>query len=293
MRLRIGLLVLVLVAVAAGVVALSRGDAPPPRPVANKAFPSVRPARPVVVWAVGDGAAGKPAAAALSRRMAADHPDRVLYLGDVYERGTPKEMRAFMTDAYGPLLHRMLPTPGNHEWPRHPSGYDAFWRRVTGEPTPPWYEVRLGSWTVLSLNSEAPHGSGSEQVRWLRSRLVAARGRCTMAFWHRPRFSAGSHGDQGDVAPLWNAVAGRAALVLNGHDHDLQRLRPVRGTTELVSGAGGKDHYGVDDGDPRLAFSDDRADGAVRLLLRREGADVSFVALDGRVLDRTQVSCPG
>jgi hypothetical protein len=259
-------------------------------PVRNDAFPGVRTDGAVVVWAVGDGAAGTPAAAALGRRIAADRPARVLYLGDVYENGTAAEFRDHMAGAYGALLDRMLPTPGNHEWPNHLAGYDPYWRAVTGAPTPPWYAVRLGAWRVLSLNSEAPHAAHDAQVRWLRRQLGGG-STCRLAFWHRPRFSAGLHGDQHDVAPLWDAVAARAALVLNGHDHGLQRLRPIAGTTELVSGAGGRGHYAIDAGDRRLAFADDRADGAVRIVLRPRRADVAFVDLHGRVLDRTGIAC--
>jgi len=272
---------------------LRRHAAPPPRPVANHAFHGVGgDRRPVVVWALGDGAAGKPAATWLAARVAADRPARVLYLGDVYESGTAEEFREHMGGAYGRLLSRILPTPGNHDWPKHLTGYDPYWKRITGAATPPWYAVRIGGWQVLSLNSEAPHDDGSAQLRWLR-RQLRGRSTCRLAFWHRPRFSAGRHGDQDDVGPLWNALVGRAALVLNGHDHDVQRLHPIEGTTELVSGAGGESHYAVDADDERLAFADDRADAALRLVLHPRHADVAVVDAGGRVLDRSSAPCAG
>ena len=102
---------------------------------------------------------------------------------------------------------------------------------------------------------------------------------------------AGKHGDQRDVAPLWNALRGRATLVVNGHDHDLQRLRPRDGITELVAGAGGRSRYAVNFDDERLEFADDEHDGALRMELRPGGAGLSFVAVDGSVLDRSSVSC--
>jgi hypothetical protein len=278
------------VALAAWVVDLAGISGPAPEPTSDFAFPSaVRPSGPVEVWAVGDGAFPTRAARAVAGRIRRADPDRVLYLGDVYERGTTEEFRTNFASVYGPLVRRLAPTPGNHEWPRHRSGYDPYWRSVTGAATPPWYQFDLGSWSVFSLNSETPRDK--RQLRWLRHRLDAARDRCVLAFWHRPRFSAGRHGDQSDVAPLWETVRGRAALVLNGHDHDLQRLRTVDGTTELVSGAGGRSLYPVDERDPRLAFSDDRHYGALRLRLRRDAASLAFVAADGTVLDRSSVSC--
>jgi len=102
--------------------------------------------------------------------------------------------------------------------------------------------------------------------------------------------SAGSHGDQSDVAPLWDALRGHAALVVNGHDHDLQRLRPADGIEQLVVGAGGKSRYGLS-ADRRLAFGDDQHDGALRMELRRGGAQLSFVTAAGQVLDQSGVDC--
>jgi hypothetical protein len=191
---------------------------------------------------------------------------------------------------YGRLATRTAPTPGNHEWPNHLQGYDRYWRTVTDQLTPPWYAFRLGDWQLISLNSEAPHGASSAQLRWLRRRLRTP-GSCRLAFWHRPRYSAGSHGDQTDTQPFWDALRGHAVVVLGGHDHDLQRMRPRNGITQLVAGAGGHSHYDVDRTDPRLSFADDTHDGAVRLRLRARRADIAFLDAAGRTLDRSSVPC--
>jgi hypothetical protein len=144
---------------------------------------------------------------------------------------------------------------------------------------------------VLSLNSEAPHDRGSAQERWLRERLRAP-GDCRIAFWHRPRYSASTdHGDQSDMAPLWNDLRGHAAIALAGHEHDMQRFKPIDGITEFVSGAGGKSHYGIRDSDRRLAFGNDRDDGALRVTLRPGTAAYAFVTADGRVLDHGSIPC--
>lgn len=276
----------------AGTVLYARAKpAPPPTPVANQAFRSAAdPDAAATVWAVGDGADGSDTARAVARRIAADRPDRILYLGDVYDRGSPEDFRSGYEPVYGSLAPRTAPTPGNHEWPAHRKGYDRYWRSKTGAPTPPWYAFRIGGWTIISLNSEAPHDAGSQQLRWLERNLRRTSGTCTVAFWHRPLQSAGEHGDQDDVAPLWNAVRGRARLVLNGHDHDLQRFKRRDGITQFVAGAGGKSHYDVKS-DRRLAFADDTRDGALRMKLRTGRAELAFVAVDGTVLDRSAATC--
>lgn len=264
--------------------------APPPRPVINQAFASAAHRHaPAELWALGDGAADTGGARAVAARIAAANPARVLYLGDVYESGSPDDFARHFRRLYGRLLSRTDPTPGNHEWPSHRIGYDPFWRRVTHQPTPPWYSFEVGGWRLLSLNGETP--DDPVQLRWLRRKLAARGGTCTLAFWHRPRFSAGTHGDQEDIAPLWDLVRGRAALVLNGHDHDYQRLKPIDGVTEIVAGAGGRSHYRVNRGDHRLAFADDRHFGALRVRLRPGSARLAFVTAAGRVLDRSSVRC--
>jgi len=251
---------------------------------------AARPSASAVVWAVGDGADGGQPAADLARRIADSPADRFLYLGDVYESGTAGEFQANFDRVYGPLVARTVPTPGNHDWPNRRDGYFPYWRRALGRPVPSYQAVRLGGWDVLSLNSEEPHGPRSRQVRWIRSR-VRAPGTCRLAFWHRPRYSAGLHGDQPDIEPLWKVLRGHATLVLNGHDHDLQRLRPIGGLTEFVVGAGGHGLYRVAPRDSRRAFADDTRYGALRLTLHPGLAEYAIVDTEGRTLDAGRIPC--
>jgi hypothetical protein len=285
-----------LAAVLAALAGCGDGAAPPPPAAAPPAATASKPAfsapagrRQALVWAIGDGADGSAAARRVAARAARDRPVRVLYLGDVYPAGSASDMRGHFGAVFRALLRRTLPTAGNHEWPARAQGYDAFWARRTGVRTPAWYAVRLAGWTLLSLSSEAPHGTRSAQLRWLRSELRGS-ATCRLAFWHRPRRSAGTHGDQPDVEPFWRALRGHARIVLNGHDHDLQRWAARGGLTELVSGAGGHGHYPLARRSG-LRFADDRHYGGVRLLLRPGSARIAFVAADGRVLDRSRVSC--
>jgi hypothetical protein len=253
-----------------------------------------QPPAPTVVWAVGDGAYSTAGSRALGRAIARDRPDRFLYLGDVYDSGTPAEFQRNYEPVYGPLAPITAPTSGNHDWANRATGYLPYWRSKLGRDLPPWYRLDAGGWEVLSLNSEAPHGPGSEQVQWLAQQLAATPGNCRIAFWHRPRFSAGRvHGDQPDVAPFWNALQGRAALVLNGHEHDSQRLRSRGGTLELVAGAGGATFYGLARGDRRLAWGNDRTLAALRIELTPGRARYQFRTAAGRVLNRGSVACSG
>jgi len=253
--------------------------------------PATAASRATVVWAVGDGGTGTKAAKQVAALIARDRPDHVIYLGDVYDHGTREEFQTKFAPVYGALARRMWPTPGNHDWPSHATGYGPYWRAALGRRLPYRYERRAGGWRVLSANSETP--DDPRQLAWLRKR-VSGGGDCRIVFWHKPHLNAGLHrADQAAVAPLWDAVEGHTAIALAGHDHNMQRFKPVGGTTEYVSGAGGKDRYALDARDPRLAFSDDDNYGALRIELRPGRADLRFVASDGRILDRSKVTCEG
>lgn len=252
-----------------------------------------------LLWALGDGADGGAAARSVVERMKRKRFDRVLYLGDVYGSGllslltgdgTAADYRDRYDPLYGAFADRTAPTPGNHEWRQRGEGYEPYWEKVFGKPPPAYYAFDVAGWQLLSLNSEAPHGARSAQVRWLREQLRAP-GTCRLAFWHAPRFSAGArHGDQPHVEPLWHALRGRATIVVSGHDHNMQRLRPVDGLTQYVSGAGGRKRYALRR-DPRLAFGNDRDFGALRIELSPGRARTAFVSAAGRILDVHTLRC--
>lgn len=265
-------------------------EAPPPSPSAPFAPSPEEPG--AVVWAVGDGADETSEGRTLARRIAASSPDRLLYLGDVYEEGTAEDFRENYASTYGPLAARTAPTPGNHDWPNHATGYDAYWADALGRPIPPYYSFHEAGWEVLSLNSELPQDRGSPQRRWLEQALRGP-GNCRIAFWHRPRISAGEkHGDEEDMQALWELLPGRTAIALAGHEHNMQRMRPIDGVTEFVSGAGGSERIDdVEGTDDRIAFADDDRYGALRLVLRPGVAHFTFVTLEGEVLDRGSVPC--
>ena len=270
----------------------------PPLREPTGAFVPSGPQRRALIWAVGDGADGSVRAQRVAARMRRKRFDRVLYLGDVYGAGllrhvrgdgTATDYRKRFDPVYGDFARRIAPTPGNHEWPQRGDGYEPYWAAALGEKPPAYYSFRAGGWQLLSLNSEAPHGPRSAQVRWLRAQ-VRRPGTCRLAFWHRPRLNAGRYRDAHDVAPLWDALRGRARLVVSGHDHDMQRFKPRDGIAQYVSGAGGRGLYRVNQRDPRLAFGAS-VYGALRIELRPGRARLAFVSVGGEILDISVVRC--
>jgi hypothetical protein len=256
---------------------------------AGSSGPVAPPESSAVVWALGDGADGSAIAKQLARRIERDEPDAVLYLGDVYPSGSAEDYERNWEPVYGELAPIMWPTAGNHEWGNRAVGYLPYWRRYGRAK--PWYRFDLGGWEVINLNSQEPHEPGSPQLGWLGRILRRESTTCRLAFWHRPRFSAGTvHGDAPDIAPFWRALRGRARVVLNAHDHVMMRYRRRAGITEYIAGTGGNLRYGLNP-DSRAAFARSDRTGALRLVLTPGHAKLEFRDVSGKVLDRSGATC--
>lgn len=243
------------------------------------------------LWAVGDAGAGSDARAAAAL-IARSNFDRLLYLGDVYPDGSAGAFDAW-GEVWGELAERTAPTPGNHDWPDATEGYDPYWKSVYGAPPPTFYAFRAGGWDLVSVNSEArgDDEAGPAQERWLRERFATHPGDCRVVFWHRPRFSAGPHGDDGSVDALWRMLPGHARLLLSGHEHNMQRLNAEQGVVSFIAGAGGESHTTPSVDDQRLAFGDGRHVGALRISLRPGRMRWAFVDVGGRRLNTGSLAC--
>jgi hypothetical protein len=248
---------------------------------------------PATLVAAGDIAScsstGDEATAALVARI----PGTVATLGDtVYDRGSADEFaRCYSWRRFAGRTRAAL---GNHDYGTGNADAAIALFRL---PARGWYSYRLGAWHVIVLNSNCSHAGGCEagspQERWLRSDLASHRSRCTLAYWHHPRWSSGMHGSDRTMAALWNDLArGGADVVLSGHDHHYERFAPIGGIRSFVVGTGGRSHYPVL---RRLRTSravNDRDWGVLRLTLRAAGYSWRFVPVAGATwTDTGTASC--
>jgi hypothetical protein len=245
------------------------------------------------VWVVGDGAVPGEADDRLAEMMEGHGVQSLLYLGDVYEHGTAEEFQSNYHSAFGRFKSKTYPVPGNHDWPNHTVGYDVYFsellQRNDGRH---YYAFDIGPWHFVALNTEEPVGPGSEQFAWLRRHMAKRRDTCTMVISHTPRLNAGEHGEDAEMAAVWERLLrGKAVAVLSGHDHDYQRFKPEDGITQIIVGTGGRGLYDVHEQDSRLVASDDKTFGALRLELRKGRADYDFVTIDARSLDSGTLTC--
>jgi acid phosphatase type 7 len=246
-------------------------------------------------FAGGEGTATECRQKATSDLVAEMDPDAVLALGDLqYQDGENFEQ------AYGPTWGRFkditYPTPGNHEYQTsRAEPYFDYFGEAAGEIGKGYYGFDLGQWHVISLNGNCPAAGGceegSEQEVWLRQELRRSAARCTLAFWHQPRFSSGVHGDYPVFDAIWRDLYDDGVdVVVNAHDHNYERFFPqnpdeerddTRGITEFVVGSGGKSLRDFPVAKPTTAVKDNTAFGVLKLSLYPESYEWEFVPVPG------------
>jgi hypothetical protein len=212
-----------------------------------------------VLIAAGDIAACDSQGDEATAALVAAREGTVAALGDtVYESGTPAEYASCYAPSWGRFKDRTRPAPGNHEYStRNAVGYFGYFGAAAGPAGQGWYSYDLGEWHIVVLNSNCGVGcaAASPQGRWLRADLARHPARCTLAYWHHPRFSSGIHGSTPDMADLYGILYEAGAdVVLAGHDHDYERFAPLdpngapdleRGIRSFVVGTGGDSFYPI------------------------------------------------
>jgi hypothetical protein len=217
------------------------------------------------------------------------NPLGVLTLGDnAYPSGTLSEFNNYYRPNWGRHDARVYPSPGNHEYqtPNAQGYFDYFGARAPG----PYYSYDLGSWHLISLNSEIPVGVGSAQETWLKADLAAHPATCVLAYWHQPRFSSGFHSSNTRYGPLWNALYdAKAEIILNGHEHFYERFAlqnpsgnaDPQGLRQFIVGTGGAGLHTLAAPVPNSEVRQNTTYGVLKLTLRTGAYDWTFVPAPG------------
>ncbi|MEA2350110.1 MAG: hypothetical protein QOG86_1051 [Thermoleophilaceae bacterium] len=227
----------------------------------------------------------------------------ILTLGDEqYDDATLTKYQTVFDGTWGRANKLSHPAIGNHEYlTSGAAGYFDYHNGVgaqdgvAGARGKGYYSFNLGSWHVVELNSNCSQvacTSGSAQEQWLRSDLAANPAKCTLAFWHHPRFSSGMAGNNSNMgtlyADLYNA---NADLVLTGHDHLYERFAPqnasavadsARGIREFVVGTGGKSLVDWGSIKANSEVRDNNTFGVLRLTLHASSYDWKFAPIAGQ-----------
>jgi hypothetical protein len=220
--------------------------------------------RPVRIWVLGDsGTGGKGASRVRDAYLAFSGSSRTdvwLMLGDnAYPDGSDARYQKAVFDMYAGLLRKtaLWPTRGNHDKLRKRSKgadyYDFFTLPTKGESggTPSgresFYSFDYGNVHFVCLNSEELAGDDDEtMIAWVERDLSKSELPWTIAFWHQPPYSKGSHDsdDTKDGAGHMTRMRERVLpvlekadvdLVLTGHSHAYERSFLLHGLYDKSS----------------------------------------------------------
>ena len=280
--------------------------------IANSSKPVLEQVAGVVIAAVGDiscapdspnfnGGEGQNGLCQMkaTAQVISDIPNlsAVLPLGDnQYEKGTLEAYKASYDPLWGKFNSIARPVPGNHEYyTKDAEGYYQYYGKIAHDPKKGYYSYDLGNWHLIALNSNCEAiggcGQGSPQEVWLKNDLATHQNLCTVAYWHHPRFSSGSHGSYKEYDAFWQALyQAKVELVLNAHDHLYERFERqtptttpdlARGIREIVVGTGGKNLYRFLTIQPNSIVRNAETYGVVKLTLGKKNYSWEFLPTSG------------
>jgi len=164
--------------------------------------------------------------------------DFVLMMGDnMYGSETPKDFEKKFSDVYKPLLDakvKFYAALGNHDLPLQ-TNYERF--NMNGKE---YYRFKKGNVAFYALNSTY---MDKKQIKWMEDELASDTSEWKICFFHHPPYSsAKKHGSDKQLREIVEPIFVKYGVnvVLTGHDHVYERIKPQKGIYYFVSGAGGQ-----------------------------------------------------
>ncbi len=199
-----------------------------------------------------------------------DAPDAWLLLGDnAYNSGTDAEYTTGFFNAYQGSItknHILFPVPGNHDYANSTTRqadhaipyYDIFTLPASAQSggvasgTEAYYSWDWGNTHFLALDSYGEEDAGTTrlydttgaQVTWIKSDMAANTKKWTIAYWHHPPYTLGSHNSNTETELInmrqnFIRILERLGvdLIMCGHSHDYERSKLLDGHygTELAT----------------------------------------------------------
>lgn len=219
-------------------------------------------------------------------------PGTVFTVGDnAYPNGSAKDFADCYAPTWGRHKARTRPAPGNHDYhTRNAQPYFDYFGENAGPPGLGYYSYDLGAWHIISLNNVIDSDKRSAQYKWLEEDLKAHPVECTLAYWHIPVYSSGTHGNDWKMSEVWRLLYAHGVdVVLNGHDHNYERFAPQDpdqqadplGIREFIIGTGGGGVYRPKGKQPNSEAWDNSSYGVLKLTLSPGSYAWEFVPIPG------------
>jgi len=210
----------------------------------------------------------------------------VLMMGDnIYGSDRPQDFVAKFEAPYKGLLDKgvkFYASLGNHD-SREQRYYKSY--NMDGKL---YYTFKAPKEDVRFFALETTY-MDPDQVKWIEDELKKAGEKWKIVYFHHPLYSSSrTHGSQlklrAVLEPLF--IQYNVSLVLNGHDHAYERIKPQNGIQYFVEGSSGQLRRGdLRQGSPLTAFGNDTVQ--TFMLMEVDGDNLTFNAItkDGAVID--------
>jgi hypothetical protein len=255
------------------------------------ASPQVAPmpgTNPLHFAVIGDNGNGEEPQYDVARQMLRAHAvvpyTFVVMMGDnMYGSQTPRDFVNKFETPYGPLLRMGIPfyaalgnhdRPENRNYPHFNMGGQRYYSFVKGP-------VRF---FVLDTNFVDP-----QQLAWFEGALKSAGEAWKIVVFHHPIYSDGDrHGSNVAIRVQLEPLLVRHGVdvVLSGHEHIYERIKPQKGIVHFIVGSSGQLRKGglTPSAQTAAGFDQDQA----FMLASVDGDELSFQAISrtGQIVDR-------
>ena len=191
---------------------------------------------------IGDSGSGDKPQFDVGRLMAAYRQDLqfdfVVMLGDnIYGGKSPADFKRKFEDPYAQLLSagvKFFAVLGNHD-----NTSERFYKPFNMDGRR-YYNYKRGDVEFFALDSNY---MDPEQLKWLREQLTRSSAHWKIAYFHHPLYSDGKkHGPDLDLRRLLEPMFIELGVnvVLTGHEHFYERIKPKNGIAYFVLGNSGE-----------------------------------------------------
>lgn len=245
--------------------------------------------------AIGDFGTGDESQAGIAAQMLRDHKnsplDLVIAVGDnVYPDGGGRHFEKKFERPYGGLLregvkfHAVL---GNHDVKdgrKDQCQYPNF--NMNGQC---YYTLKKGDGLAEFFMIDSTDFDMT-QTGWLESALKESAAKWKIAVFHHPIYSsAETHGSdlglRSRIEPLLSRYG--VSLVVSGHDHVYERVKPQQGIQYFVTGAGGKVRRNdINMRSPFRAMTFDQDNHYMQIEIEDQQINFQTISRTGSVIDR-------
>jgi len=170
--------------------------------------------------------------------------DFAVHTGDLVSFGVQeREWRRFFA-IQRPLMVKapLFPMMGNHDVSKL-GHFRRFFLADLASGGRRYYARDWGNLRLVVMDDEEEFREGSAQYRFIDAALAeaAARQMLIVLAMHEPPYSSGDHGSNLTMRRTIEPLVRRhgVELVVSGHDHNYERVKPVFGVTYVVTGSAG------------------------------------------------------